>query len=163
MEEPISKSQKKREAERMQALGVKLIPLSLAELDSLPISEVLKNAVLSAKKIKSNGALRRQMQLIGKIMRTECHEAIAQAYEALRQIPVHETQTFHAAEVWRSRLIQQGESALLAFLNEYPQTDTKALRRLIEKAKLEQEKTQVKHAYRALFRFLTQSMYTSPH
>lgn len=79
MEESISKSQKKRDIIALQKLGVRLIALNPAALDNLPLSSSLRQAIDDAKKIKAHKATRRQAQFIGKLMRSEDHEAIIEA------------------------------------------------------------------------------------
>jgi len=64
-----SKSARKREYIALQKLGEELITLKRSELDSLPLDENLLEAVLEAQQIKAHGALRRQKQYIGKLMR----------------------------------------------------------------------------------------------
>ena len=84
MDEPKSKSQKKREAEALQAFGIRLIKLSRQDLDRLPLDDRLKQALIEAKSLTSNGAVRRQAQLIGKLMRAAKADEIINAYQALR-------------------------------------------------------------------------------
>lgn len=50
-------------------MGEELIALKTSELEGLPLDDGLREAVLEAKQIKSHGALRRQKQYIGKLMR----------------------------------------------------------------------------------------------
>lgn len=64
-----SKSARKREYLALQKLGEELISLKRTELDSLPLDEGLFEAVMAARQIKAHGALRRQKQYIGKLMR----------------------------------------------------------------------------------------------
>ena len=64
-----SKSARKREYLALQKLGEELIALKQSELDSLPLDENLLEAVVEAQQIKARGALRRQKQYIGKLMR----------------------------------------------------------------------------------------------
>ncbi len=64
-----SKSARKREYLALQKLGEELIALKQTELDSLPLDEGLLEAVMEAQQIKAHGALRRQKQYIGKLMR----------------------------------------------------------------------------------------------
>jgi ribosome-associated protein len=64
-----SKSARKREYIALQKLGEELIALKQSELDSLPLDESLLEAVREAQQIKAHGALRRQKQYIGKLMR----------------------------------------------------------------------------------------------
>ena len=64
-----SKSARKREYIALQKLGEELIALKVSELNSLPLDDGLREAVLEARQIKAHGALRRQKQYIGKLMR----------------------------------------------------------------------------------------------
>ncbi len=69
MDQPISKSQKKRDADTIQRFGVALVALRVDQIKQLSLPDALEQAILEAKKLKSHGALRRQAQLIGKRMR----------------------------------------------------------------------------------------------
>lgn len=64
-----SKSARKREYLALQKLGEELISLKQSDLRSLPLEEDLLEAVIEASQIKAHGALRRQKQYIGKLMR----------------------------------------------------------------------------------------------
>ena len=64
-----SKSAKKREYLALQKLGEELITLRQSELEGLPLEDDLREAVMEARQIKAHGALRRQKQYIGKLMR----------------------------------------------------------------------------------------------
>lgn len=69
MELKPSKSARKREFLALQKLGEELIQLKESDLRQIGLSEDLLEAVLEARHIKAHGALRRQKQYIGKIMR----------------------------------------------------------------------------------------------
>jgi ribosome-associated protein len=64
-----SKSQRKRDAHALQALGVQLVALSVAQLARLALPKALHEAVLAAQRMRSHGARTRQMQYIGTLMR----------------------------------------------------------------------------------------------
>jgi ribosome-associated protein len=64
-----SKSQRKRDAHALQALGGQLIALSAAQLARLALPEALHEAVLAVQRIRSHGARTRQRQYLGKLMR----------------------------------------------------------------------------------------------
>lgn len=64
-----SKSARKREHLALQKLGEELIALKPGDLKGLSLDESLLEAVMAARHIKSHGALRRQKQYIGKLMR----------------------------------------------------------------------------------------------
>ena len=80
-----SKSARKREYLALQKLGEDLIGLKEADLRKMELDEELLDAVLDARKIRSRGALRRQKQYIGKIMRHVAPEPIRAALTRLCQ------------------------------------------------------------------------------
>lgn len=154
MDELKSKSQKKREAEALQKIGVELVGLSKAKLDLLPLSDNLKRAIVEAKSLTSHGAVKRQAQLIGKLLRADEHEAILEGYAGLLADDNAQTAKFHGLERWRERLILEGKDALTAFIEEFHPTDVQQLRQLIKKAVDEQSKGAHTGASKALFRHL---------
>lgn len=74
-----SKSARKREHTALQKLGEELISLRESDIAALPIDDDLREAVLEARQIRANGALRRQKQYIGKLMRQVDPEPIRAA------------------------------------------------------------------------------------
>jgi ribosome-associated protein len=74
-----SKSARKREFLALQKLGEDLIALRESDLREIGLDETLLEAVLEARRIKSNSALRRQKQYIGKIMRSVDPEPVRAA------------------------------------------------------------------------------------
>ncbi|HAU1573550.1 TPA: ribosome-associated protein [Legionella pneumophila] len=154
MDEQISKSQKKRDAHYLQDIGVKFIDLSTSKLDSLPLPDNLRQAIMDAKSIKSHGAKRRQAQLIGKLMRAADIETIIAAYEKILEEESSITASFHEIELWRDRLLQDGKDALTEFIDAYQPDDVQQLRQLIKKALDDQIKDKNTGAAKALFRYL---------
>jgi len=80
---PPSKSSRKRAALALQKLGERLVAMRAAERVKLPLGEALTEAILEAQRIRSRGALARQFQYIGKLMRNEDVVAIEAAILAL--------------------------------------------------------------------------------
>ena len=154
MDEPVSKSQKKRDADFLQKTAVNFIELSIAKLDTLPLTDSLRKAILDAKSIKSHGAKRRQAQLIGKLMRSADYEAILEAYEQIIKEDSSVTADFHEVELWRDRLINEGKDALTEFIDAYQPEEVQQLRQLIKKAVDDQLKEKNSGAAKALFRYL---------
>lgn len=74
-----SKSAMKREYLALQKLGEELITLRESDLLGMPLDEDLLDAVMEARQMKAHGALRRQKQYIGKLMRRVDAEPIRQA------------------------------------------------------------------------------------
>lgn len=110
-----SKSANKREQQALKQLGDKLIELQEAELARMPLNDGLRDAVLQAKRITAHGALRRQRQLIGKLLRQIDAEPILKALLQQQSSGIREKQLFASAERWRDRIVADGESGIAAF------------------------------------------------
>lgn len=81
-EEKPSKSARKRAAHAAQALGERLVGLRRDELAQLPLPERLREAIEAAQQLRARGALARQRQFIGKLMREVDINAIEEALVA---------------------------------------------------------------------------------
>ena len=113
-----SKSDRKRQQLALQELGESLIALDAASLDAMPIDDRLRQAILDAARIRSRGALRRQKQLIGKLMRDVDPEPIRAELARLAADDVRAKRQFARAERWRDRMVTEGNTALDAFAAE---------------------------------------------
>ena len=113
-----SKSARKREYQALQVLGEQLILLGEEELAGIQTDDYLIEQIRVAKKISAHGALRRQKQLIGKIMRDIDPEPIRAALAELGQTDRHDKAVFKQAERWRDRIAAEGQQALQAFFAE---------------------------------------------
>jgi ribosome-associated protein len=80
---PPSKSSRKREAHALQKLGEELVRMRGADLARLPLPETLRDAIDEARKLTNRGALSRQHQYIGKLMRDVDIEPIQAALDGL--------------------------------------------------------------------------------
>lgn len=80
-----SKSARKREYLALQKLGEELLTLKDTDLEEIDLDEDLLNAVLEARRMRSHGALRRQKQYIGKLMRRVDPEPIRAALARVRR------------------------------------------------------------------------------
>ena len=99
----------------LQDLGEQLVGLTETQLRSMALEEKLYDAVVAATGIKSRGALRRQYQLIGKLMRDVDAEPIRRALKALQQHEKREQKIFRQAEHWRDRIVQGEPETLNEF------------------------------------------------
>ena len=136
---PVSKTAKKRMMTALQKVGETLVALNSTRLQEVPLDDNLRRAVLQAQKMKTGNALRRQLQYIGKLMRSTDHDAIEQALTRFEEMDKRQTQLFHQTENWRDRFIQQGQPALDEFLQQYPDSDRQQLRQLLREVTKEQQ------------------------
>ncbi len=150
----ISKSQAKRNVEAMQKLGEKLVKLSRHELEKFDLEERLKDAILFAQTVRSHSAHRRQMQLIGKLMRQTDAESIQTQYERYHNQLNEHTAQFHQLESWRDRLIREGDPIINELLLKYPLLDRSRLRQLLRNINKETEQNKPPKSARQLFKYL---------
>lgn len=148
-----SKSQRKREANALQDIGKALVELSKERIEQLNLPDALRAEVLEAKRITSHGAIRRQMQLIGKLMRKVDAQAIAGQLAEIRGESNVAKAAFHALEQWRDRLLKDDQAAT-EWLDRHPETDVQQLRQLIRNARKEAAENKPPKSSRALFRLL---------
>ena len=146
-----SKSARKREQLALQELGEKLIALNDAELDAMSLQENLLTAVRGAAQMKSHGALRRQKQLIGKLMRHTDAAPIREGLEAIGRSERQLKQVFLSAERWRDRLIDGGVGELGAFETQTCHQD-KELRSLLKELAITVNDRTEKSLRRQIFR-----------
>lgn len=156
-----SKSQIKREMTALQKLGAEIVTLKKSQIDQLNLPESLFDAVMEAKRLKSHEAIRRQMQFIGKIMRGVDPEHIQQQLDAWNGVNDQETARLHQVENWRKKLLAE-DSTLSEFLTEHPGCDAQQLRTLIRNTRKEQAANRAPAHYRALFRWLRETLQETP-
>ncbi len=146
----ISKTQRKRAMQALQDLGEELVALSPDKLAGLELPTRLLDAVLEAKRISRFGALRRQMQYVGRLMRDADPDAIRSQLDVWKGTSVAETARLHSLERWRARLISD-ELALGELLEQFPHADAQRLRALIRNVKREAEAKKPPRSFRELF------------
>lgn len=151
--EGLSRTKRKAAVEALQDLGEQLVTLPRDKLDKLDLPETLRDAVLEARRITSNGAIRRQMQYIGRLMREVDTAPIVDQLQRWEGKHSPETAHFHQLERWRERLLKD-ENALSEFMQHYPHTDSQQLRTLIRNSQREYAANKPPKSSRELFRLL---------
>lgn len=156
----ISKTQLKAEADAQQALGKRLIGLPKDKLNKLNLPETLYDAVIEASRLKSNGAIRRQLQYIGRLMRDVNVEPIADQFARWDGNHHEESARFHTLEVWRDQLISEVAASqsdvLQKFVAQYPNAEVQQLRNLCRNAHKEQLAEKSPKNSRELFKLIRQ-------
>lgn len=153
-EEEKSKSQVKRELHALQDLGKQLVGLPAKQLQKMPLSEPLLQAVLEAKNL-SRQALQRQLKYIGGLIAHEDSEAIRRVLDSLQQPHREQVRAFHETEQWRDRLIA-GDQTMLNELVDRHNADRQHLRQLVRNAQKEQAQNKPPKSARMLFQYLTE-------
>jgi len=158
-----SRSQNRREALEVLALGEKLVDLTPAQLARLPIPEGLLEHIEYTKRITSHGARKRQLAFLAKQMRREedeTLEAIRDAMDVNSETSRREVAIMHRMERWRERLMAEGDAALAELLDEHPDADRQQLRTLVRNALAEKARNKPPRAYREIYQVLRGLMLT---
>ena len=153
-----SKSQLKREMTALQKLGAELIAEPRERVKRVPMPEDVRDAILECQQIKDHEGRRRQLQFVGKKMRTlepEEVAAIQRTIDSWKGQSKAETAAMHALERRREKLLAD-DKALTELLAEHPELDAQQLRTLIRNARKEQAENKPPKAYREIFQILKQ-------
>lgn len=159
MPEELSKSALKREAQRLQKLGLRLTQLKPEVRAGIEMPQHLRQALDTHATINSREGGRRQMQFIGKLMRKVDAAAIEAQLADLDGQSAAARHFFHTLEQWRDRLTAE-PSSLTAFISQHPNVERQVLRQLVSAAtnskpsQHEEPSEAHKRAQRALFKFI---------
>ncbi|PLZ01817.1 hypothetical protein CY652_14200 [Burkholderia sp. WAC0059] len=151
-----SKSQLKREMHALQELGVALVELPKDALKRMPMPAHLADAVHEARRITDHEGRRRQLQYVGRVMRT-LHDdetaALRTALEAHRGVNRAATARLHWIERTRDQLLAD-DGALTTFIREHPGADPQEGRTLIRNARREAQQGKPPRYFRELFQWI---------
>lgn len=153
-----SKSQLKREMTALQKLGEELVAEPKERVKRVPMPEDVRDAILECQTIKDHEGRRRQIQYVGKKMRTLEEDEIAAIQKVLdswKGASKSETAALHALERRREKLLTD-DGALTDLRAEHPEIDVQHLRTLIRNARKEQAENKPPKAYREIFQILKQ-------
>jgi len=158
----ISKSQRKRDAHELLDLGKKLISMPESRLKRMPLDDDLREEIEFARSIRSNGARKRQMMTVGKMLRLRDTEELIDAVNDVAQKNRKENARFHHVETWRDKLIEGGNEVLSGFIEQYPSINAQTLRQLIRNADKEAKLGKPPSSSRKLFKLLRESDNQTP-
>jgi ribosome-associated protein len=153
-----SKSQLKRDMTALQKLGAELIAEPRERVKRVPMPEDVRDAILECQTITDHEGRRRQLQYVGKKMRTLEDEEVAlirKTIDSWKQPSRAETAAMHAIERRRDKLLAD-DGALTELRAQYPQLDLQQMRTMIRNARREQAENKPPKAYREIFQVLKQ-------
>jgi ribosome-associated protein len=148
-----SKTKRKKEAEALQELGEELVRLTPAQIRDIPLPSEISEAVAFAKTLK-RGALRRQLQYIGTLMRQYDTAPIQEALQNIQDGDYKKAAVFQELEEWRTELMEGNEALMEDILRRHPTSDRQQLTQLVRNAVKERENNKPPRAFRDLFRYL---------
>ena len=151
-----SKSQLKREMTALQKLGEILVEAPRDRVKKVPMPEDVLEAILECQQITAHEGRRRQLQFVGKKMRTLTEEEVAviqKTVDSWRGASKAETAALHLIERQRERLLAD-DGALTELRTQHPDIDIQHLRTLVRNARKEQAENKPPKAYREIFQIL---------
>jgi ribosome-associated protein len=151
-----SKTEMKRQSDALQQLGLELVEQPRDRVKRVPMPEDVRDAILECQNIKNHEGRRRQLQFVGKKMRTLTEEEVAvirRTIEGWKGASKADTAALHALERRREKLLAD-DNALTTLLAEHPELDAQHLRGLIRNARKEQAENKPPKAYREIFQIL---------
>ena len=149
-----SKSQVKRDCDHLVNLGEQILKLKNEEINSLDLPDELKEAVSTAKKIKSRSGLKRQRLYIGKLLRSIDNETIKTQVKKIQHQHDTNTAQFKRLERWRDSLINNDKETLNEVISRFPAIDRQHINQLIRAAHQELKQDKPPAASRKLFKYL---------
>ena len=151
-----SKTQRKKVSHELQALGEALVELPASRVARLDLPQTLLTALRDYRQTKSHEGRRRQMQYIGKLMRSTDPQPIREAVAEMKLGSARDTLALHQAERLRVELLAS-DDALTRWLEEHPGTDVQQMRSLIRAARKDAAAAPEQRngrAYRELFQIV---------
>lgn len=150
-----NKSQLKRDSDALQALGTQLTQATATTVAKCGLPDNLLAAIKEYHRLpNAHGAQRRQLQLIGKLMRDVDEETVERIHAQLNLNVEMEKRKFHRIEQLRDHLLNGDKQQLTEVLAEYPALDAQAVGQLIRQARKEAEQNGPPAASRKLFKLL---------
>ena len=140
----------------LQKLGEELVNEARDRVKRVPMPEDVRDAILECQLIKDHEGRRRQLQYVGKKMRTLDDDevaAIQRTIDSWKGLSKADTAAMHAMERRRDKLLTD-DKALTVLLSENPELDVQHLRTLIRNARKEQAENKPPKAYREIFQIL---------
>ena len=130
-----SRREKTEPLARAQALIPLLRDHPRDSWDNLPLSETTREMLehLVAIKSKARGAIRRQTMLLARALAEDDLDALASALGSDGGTSDRD-ETMEALVRWRTRMMDEGDAALQAFVEAYPNADRQRLRSLVKQA-----------------------------
>jgi ribosome-associated protein len=155
VDEPPSKSARKRHMLGLQSMGESLVELNDKQLSRIPIDDdQLLATIRECRQIRSNSARKRHLQLIGKLMRNVDPVPIQQALQSLYSSRQRHTSAHHELEQLREAILAAGVDGVELALTRFPAADRQHLRQLVLQHQREVQRQQPPAASRKLFRYL---------
>lgn len=148
-----SKSHLKRVQLDLQSLGRDMTRMGDETLAKIGLPEDVLVEIIEFRRMKSFGAQRRQLQLIGKKMRDMDPDAVREAIARATGESRAAVALLHRCETLRDRMIES-DDVVRSFIDEHSDIDIRRLRELVRFARRERDQAKPPKSARELYRLL---------
>ncbi|MCX7086098.1 MAG: DUF615 domain-containing protein [Methylococcales bacterium] len=149
-----NKTQIKKDMAALFALSEEISELSVTQINTLELPENIHKAILEVSKMPHKGARKRLLKYItGQLNKIDV-DPILEKLARIKNKSAHGVREHHIVERWRDRLVNGGQEALTAFLNEHPEADRQQVRQLLRNIQKETETNKPPKSSRLLYRYL---------
>ncbi|HBA33452.1 MAG TPA: hypothetical protein DCZ12_04880 [Gammaproteobacteria bacterium] len=155
-EETISKSERKRLAHTIKALGEEMAALSDKDFAKLALPSDIHDALVQARAIHAHGARKRQLQYVAKLLRNTDLSLIEDQLKQHRNQSAQKTQQLHAVEIWRQQLLTEGQPAIDRLMETLPSLDRQQIQQLVRNAQKEAQNHHSPKSARRLFKLIAE-------
>lgn len=138
--EPESKSQRKRNAQRITELASQLVQMKPKVLAALPLEPEIHEAVSHCAEIKSHGARKRQLHFVSKLLRETENIEELQSRVLHPDLTKKKQAITNPHLVFRDRLIEDFEGTADDLREIYPAIELQRVRQLVRNAHSEYQK-----------------------
>jgi len=126
-------------------LVTRLRALTAGQLEAVGVPELVLDALRDAKQIKSYAALERHLRFTRGLLRGVDWQPLLRRVDLVRAgFSVDETEETGAGFEWTNKLLIQGEPALRQFIEQFPETDRRRIRQLMQNVKRSSEARRAK-------------------
>ena len=153
-----SRTQIKNDAKALKKLGERLVSLPLHQLEGLDLPEELFEAIKFAQSITKHGAIRRQIQYIGGLMREFDSEPIRQVFNEIDDAGHQAAMEFKQIEHIRDDLVSGNDDLIEELIERHPRIERQRLTQLTRAARKERSLEKPAKSGRALFRYLKEEI-----
>ena len=150
---PSSRTQKKNATHALQEIGERLVGLPADQLKRTPMPDILRDAVMDARRFTKHEAIRRQQQYIGKLMRDIDPAPIEAALAIFDGVSDVEKARLHRLEKERDALLEN-EDLITEIGRRHPGADLQRLRQLRRNAIKERAENKPPKCFREIFKVL---------
>lgn len=152
-----SRSQQKREMLALEELGLQLVNVAPSQLAQLDLPADLVGALAELRSMKKHGAVRRQKQRIGALMRQIDPEPVEELVRKIREKGREEARYFQKLERWRDGLLAGDQGVWEEVSEALAGFDAQHVRALVRNARKEKVAGKAPRSARQLFAWLREA------